>query len=98
MYARDISPSLAHTCTDVYERQRLAAWPKCTLSFLDVSTLHMGMCISFLLVVAIVLNLACISSASPCIVIWHQSAFRHCAPNSTWCAICYLLYPEALVI
>lgn len=71
MYARDISPSLAHTCTDVSECQRLAAWP--TSPFLDemqrCSMLHMGICISVLLVVAIVLNLACISSASPCIVI-----------------------------
>ncbi len=67
MYARDISPSLAHTCTGVSECQRFAAWP--TSPFLDVSMLHMGICISVLLVVAIVLNLACISSASPCIVI-----------------------------
>ena len=69
MYARDISPSLAHTCTDVSERQHLATGSKCTLSFLDVSMLHMWMCISFLLVVAIVYKLACIPAASLCIVI-----------------------------
>ena len=101
MYARDIRPSLAHTCTDVSERQRLAAWPTCALSFLDVSMLYMWTRISFWLVVAIVLDLACISSAMHCDTVSMASVcllalctklnmVRHMLP--------YLLYPEALVI